>query len=221
MRAFNYSTRTKLAVLLLILFALFTNSQLVLTSSSVKFLLKKISLFDTAPGESQHTSSTKVEQTVVTPVATAPPIARDKATLYEKRFPALQNALPPSAVVGYMTDKGGIYGTRADYYLTQYSLAPVIITDDINQDLIVGNFSNSAIMQNMAASNTLFCLKVFEHISDEATNMPNSDGKLILTTPQGQPPDFNGKPFERCSTVNFVLIQDFGDGVALFKRENK
>jgi len=222
MMAFDDLTKTKVAVLLLILFAFFTNSQLLLTSSSAKFLLAKISLFDAPSTSSESTSPTPAENRTVTPAATAPAIPRDKATWHEKRFAALKNTLSANAVVGYVTDKDGIYSTRSDYYLTQYVLAPVIVVDDINHEFVVGNFSHSAIIEQFATSDPVFCTIIFDQ-QTEGQKMfePSREDQLLLTTPPGESTDFDGVPIEQCSHEKLGLIQDFGDGVALFKREEK
>jgi hypothetical protein len=73
-------------------------------------------------------------------------IQRDDITRYEERFDALRKLLPPSGAVGYTTSPE----IRADwatfyyhYYLTQYTLAPLIVDDSIRHELVIGNFPDS------------------------------------------------------------------------------
>lgn len=57
----------------------------------------------------------------------------------DQRFAALKQVLPQQGIVGYI----GNSGSPADYYLTQYALAPLIVDHSSNHPLVVGNFSNS------------------------------------------------------------------------------
>jgi hypothetical protein len=63
------------------------------------------------------------------------------AKLSDQRFPALKAALPQRGVVGYIGESGNS-GT-ADYYLTQYALAPLLIENSTNHDFVIGNFPAS------------------------------------------------------------------------------
>lgn len=105
-------------------------------------------------------------------------VGDDEVTLYEKRFEGLGKVLPPHAVVGYVSEIQ-TWSVLVDanavkqYYLTQYALAPVIVVNNPNLELVVANFSN-----------------------------PNSVSELPMTR-------------------GFVVLEDFGDGVALLKREAK
>jgi len=58
----------------------------------------------------------------------------------DQRFAALKAALPPRGVVGYVGESND---PVADYYLTQYALAPLVIDHSPNHPLVVGNFSAS------------------------------------------------------------------------------
>lgn len=62
----------------------------------------------------------------------------DAAKLSDQRFAALKKELPTRGVVGYLGDSGD--SATADYYSTQYALAPLIVDRSTNHELIVGNF---------------------------------------------------------------------------------
>jgi len=60
---------------------------------------------------------------------------------YDKRFEELRKRLPPHGVVGYLGigwDSG--YQLPA-YYATQYALAPVVVENSLQPELVVGNFA--------------------------------------------------------------------------------
>ncbi len=57
----------------------------------------------------------------------------------DQRFADLKHALPQRGIVGYIGDSDG----PADYYLTQYALAPLVVDLSSNHSLVVGNFSGS------------------------------------------------------------------------------
>lgn len=58
----------------------------------------------------------------------------------DQRFAVLKQLLPDHGVVGYLGDSAD---ATADYYLTQYALAPLVVEHSINHPLIVGNFPSS------------------------------------------------------------------------------
>lgn len=59
----------------------------------------------------------------------------------DQRFSALKAALPGQGVVGYVGEPGT--PALADYYLTQYALAPLVVDHSPNHALVVGNFPAS------------------------------------------------------------------------------
>lgn len=65
----------------------------------------------------------------------------DGISMYEKRFDGLRPVLPPHATVGYVSDSAPY---DIEYYLTQYTLAPVTVDPKQSHDLVVGNFVNKA-----------------------------------------------------------------------------
>jgi hypothetical protein len=68
-------------------------------------------------------------------------IGKDGISSYEKRFDGLRTVLPPRAIIGYVSDAEPY---SAEYYLTQYTLAPLTVDPKQSHDLVVGNFVNKA-----------------------------------------------------------------------------
>lgn len=59
----------------------------------------------------------------------------NKITIYEEKLSKLKDTLPPSAIVGYITNKHD-----EEFYLTQYALAPRYIVKNMDLPLVIGNF---------------------------------------------------------------------------------
>ena len=66
----------------------------------------------------------------------------DEVSLYEERYVELKKWLPPNGVVGYINNKDFGNDIR-EFYLTQYSLAPIIVVRSANFPLVIGNFPTS------------------------------------------------------------------------------
>lgn len=70
--------------------------------------------------------------------------AQDEISAYQRRLEVLRPALPARGVVGYLGDPeptgaGALQHFRR-YLLAQYSLAPVLLIESAEPDLVVGNF---------------------------------------------------------------------------------
>lgn len=97
---FDYSARVRAGIILLILFALYSNLQVLL--GSVRFDLSFV--------------------------------GNDDITRYEKRFDEVRKMLPPHGAVGYTGDalhnEDGSLNSAAlsDWYLAQYTVAPVVLS---------------------------------------------------------------------------------------------
>ncbi len=66
---------------------------------------------------------------------------KDLVPIYEKRFTKLRQAIKSFEVVGYVSD--GALDSEEDvenFCLTQYTLAPIIVTRETNRRWVVGNF---------------------------------------------------------------------------------
>ncbi|MBM3752815.1 MAG: hypothetical protein FJW38_02395 [Acidobacteria bacterium] len=69
--------------------------------------------------------------------------AIDGVTEYTERLKALKDALPPTGVIGYMTDPGtpaNNTDAMAEHHIIQYALAPLVVVPNANQKYVVGNF---------------------------------------------------------------------------------
>ncbi|MBA4395766.1 MAG: hypothetical protein C0394_00025 [Syntrophus sp. (in: bacteria)] len=75
----------------------------------------------------------------------------DPVTIHEQRIEQIRKVLPPSKVLGYVTtveNEKLLLKERsflnveflAQYYLTQYTLAPVFVYNSPDYPLVVGNF---------------------------------------------------------------------------------
>jgi hypothetical protein len=90
-------------------------------------------------------------------------VAQSQATVVvdERRFAALRSLLPPRGIVGYLSDTSGSKESVRRYYLTQYSLAPVVVAPDSNREQVVANFSSSSAIAALADTRGLTVEKDF------------------------------------------------------------
>ncbi len=79
----------------------------------------------------------------------------------EQRFAELRTLLPARGVVGYLSDTSGNQESVRRYYLTQYSLAPVVVAPDANRELVVANFSSASAIIRLADAQGLTVEKNF------------------------------------------------------------
>ncbi len=74
---------------------------------------------------------------------------RDRISQYERRFEGLKKILPPHGVVGYLSDRQAqdirFDDRTIEFYLTQYALAPLIVTYSAERELVIGNFGTSRV----------------------------------------------------------------------------
>ena len=74
-------------------------------------------------------------------------VGQDPITLYERRFETVKPRLPSNGVIGYMGEgqQGGLDDTKSDgaslynWYLTQYTLAPLVISPRPGHKLFIIN----------------------------------------------------------------------------------
>lgn len=68
---------------------------------------------------------------------------QDEISTYERRFEQLRSALPARGVIGYLghpdAHAAALLHFRL-YLLTQYTLAPLLLIESTEPDLVVGNF---------------------------------------------------------------------------------
>jgi len=77
---------------------------------------------------------------------------------FEERFAALHKSMPAKSVLGYVTDNpGSDTQAQAEFYLTQYALAPAIVKATTEEHFVVGNFhTNSPDKKKLEARNLAF-----------------------------------------------------------------
>lgn len=69
----------------------------------------------------------------------------DPVSVTEARLAPLRSILPPRAVVGYVSDAASADGREEfrRYLLAQYVLAPVIVIDSTEPELVIGDFTSA------------------------------------------------------------------------------
>ena len=112
---FAYSIRVKFGILLIVFFALLSSYQLLALNVRFDFTF----------------------------------VGRDEITENEKRFERIREVLPPRGIIGYWpngeetTYEQLLFGNAADlqhWFLTQYALAPVIVSPTPGHNLIIGTY---------------------------------------------------------------------------------
>lgn len=90
-------------------------------------------------------------------------IGSDSVTLLEKRFKRLKKVLTHWGVVGYISDGDPLmnFDASLEYILLQRSLAPIILDNNLNHPLIVGNFHGYYFDRNILKNNSLILYKDF------------------------------------------------------------
>jgi hypothetical protein len=113
---FDYIARVRTGIILIVVFALYSNWQLLL--GTVRFDLSFV--------------------------------GNDDITLYQRRFDGVRKMLPPYGVVGYVGDArnnadGSLNAVAMrNWYLAQYTLAPVVLSHEPGQRLVLMNKSPDA-----------------------------------------------------------------------------
>jgi hypothetical protein len=77
----------------------------------------------------------------------------------DQRFGELKSSLADCGVVGYIGESGT--SAEADYYLTQYALAPLVVDRSASHPLVVGNFPTSS--PSVSALGNLELIRDFGH----------------------------------------------------------
>jgi hypothetical protein len=87
------------------------------------------------------------------------PFGRDYVSPADERFAQLKNDLPARGVVGYISDETDVNERTKKYYLAQYALAPLIVVNNTDQTLVIGDFNK----EESAVTGNLVLLKRFEN----------------------------------------------------------
>jgi hypothetical protein len=93
-------------------------------------------------------------------------IATEGMARYEQRLVEPRKALPRSGLIGYISDPPngqevtqGLYDRR--YHSAQYHLAPLVVADSLEPDIILGNFFSRKAMEKAVAEHNLVLLRDF------------------------------------------------------------
>ena len=112
-------------------------------------------------------------------------VGKDEVTVNEKRFEGVRKSLPSHGIVGYWpngqptTYEQMIFGNATDlqhWFLTQYALAPVIVSPTPGHDLIIGNY-RSYVGYELLGKNPTMNGRIAE--ADKVTDFGN--GILLLS----------------------------------------
>jgi len=217
----KYSPRTIIGIILLIIFPFFTYSHWFAYSRVVSTLVTKVKSIVTEQTLRTNENSMNINANIKKPTPIGDFISPINPIYYEQRFKHLKSEVPKDKIVGYMTDRGGVYSKPIDWWLTQYVLTPLVIYRDIDRELIIGNFSNSEIISKITPD-TIYCSNFYPSNQEIMNKLSNERGLLLIgpkhsaTAHVTQGSDGG---IMKCSSVNnLILLKDFGDGVALFKR---
>jgi hypothetical protein len=64
---------------------------------------------------------------------------------FDSRFQALRKSMPPRSVMGYVSDNpANNTQSQAEFYLTQYALAPAIVKASMEEHFVVANFHTNS-----------------------------------------------------------------------------
>ena len=89
----------------------------------------------------------------------------DRISQYERRFEGLKKILPTHGVVGYLSHRQAQdirFDTEtAEFYLTQYALAPLIVIYSSERAFVLGNFGASRVDPEIFTDHNLMQLRDF------------------------------------------------------------
>ena len=168
----NYRVRKKLGVCLLIIFLFFTHGYWISYSTSVKTTIGSVEetnkadhkvVFDEFERGASHkrivVENNAKKSGIIKKISHIIGSLRktDNVTLFEKRIEPLKEFLPQVGIIGYVSDiKSLTY-----FYYVQYSLAPLVVANDTERDLVVGYFYDYSKTENIAQRERLLLVKNF------------------------------------------------------------
>ena len=90
----------------------------------------------------------------------------DPISKFEDRYTELKKHLPARGVVGYIMDGPPEMvltdnSAQAEYFVTQYTVTPVILQNNHDEALVIGNFHNTASLKKALSSANLKVVKDF------------------------------------------------------------
>jgi hypothetical protein len=81
---------------------------------------------------------------------------------FDSRFEVLHKSMPPRSVLGYVSDNpANDTQSQAEFYLTQYALAPAIVKATTEEHFVVANFHNNKPDAAMLKSKNLVLVQDF------------------------------------------------------------
>jgi hypothetical protein len=167
----NYRIRKNLGVCLLIIFSFFAHGYWVSYSTSVKTTIESVEEIKKADHEvvfnefekgSSHKrivmdDNAKKSGTIHKAISFIVNSLRktDEVTLFEKNIEPLKKFLIGVDIVGFVSDIK--YLTY--FYYVQYSIAPVVLANDTEKDLVVGYFHDHSKAEDIAQRERLLLVK--------------------------------------------------------------
>jgi hypothetical protein len=81
---------------------------------------------------------------------------------FDSRFEALHKSMPPRSVLGYVSDNPANNAqSQAEFYLTQYALAPAIVKATTEEHFVVANFHTNSPNAAMLRARNLTLVRDF------------------------------------------------------------
>jgi hypothetical protein len=81
---------------------------------------------------------------------------------FDSRFEALHKSMPARSVMGYVSDNpANNTQSQAEFYLTQYALAPALIKATTEEHFVVANFHTSSPNADMLRAKNLVLVQDF------------------------------------------------------------
>ena len=81
---------------------------------------------------------------------------------FDARFEALHKSMPPRSVLGYVSDNpANNTQSQAEFYLTQYALAPALVKATTEEHFVVANFHTNSPNAAMLRAKNLVLVQDF------------------------------------------------------------
>jgi len=169
----NYRVRKKLGVCLLIIFLFFTHGYWISYSTFVKTTIESVEeakkadhkiVFDEFKKRPSHKRivvennakksgiNNKTKSLVINSLRKT-----DEITLFEKNIEPLKEFLIGVDIAGFVSDKKSL----TYFYYVQYSIAPIVLANGTERDLVVGYFHDHSKSDNIAQRERLLLVKNF------------------------------------------------------------
>ncbi len=169
----NYRVRKKLGVCLLIIFSFFAHGYWISCSTSVKTTIESVGKIKRADHEvvfNEFEKGSSHKRIVLDDNAKKSGIINkaislivnslrktDEVTLFEKNIEPLKEFLIGVEIVGFVSDLKSL----TYFYYVQYSIAPIVLANDTERDLVVGCFHDYSKAENIAQRERLLLVKNF------------------------------------------------------------